>query len=484
MGSDIALVAAAAGHRVLLYDVRPGAAAKAIADQSLQMNKLVGRGKLEPTKAASRLDRLSIAERLDDLEGAALIVEAIVEDMEVKVSLFQQLEAIAPQAILATTTSSLSISALGARLARPQAFAGLHFFNPATVLPLVEVVRGASTDPQVVETLRLTAVAWGKSPVCCESTPGFIVNRVARPFYGEALALLTERATDPATLDAIIKECGGFRMGPCELMDMIGHDVNFAVTRSVFDNFFYDPRYRPSLVQKALVDAGWLGRKSGRGFYLYGDQATPPAPATEPPHPCPPSVDWGASLGPANALADLAADIPGLRGAAGDVIQLADIDLRLTDGRTAAEVTAERGRPTVLFDLAIDYAKASRIAIAAPSGVSVEAVIGLFQRLGKAVSRVDDVPGLIVARTVAMLVNEAAEAALQGVASAADIDLSMVKGVNYPFGPLALGDRLGPPWVVKVLDNLARAYPEGRYRASQLLRRRAFEGRPLREIAV
>ena len=223
--------------------------------------------RLQPVDADAALERRRAGDRGDRREprrqgrGAGQIESEVAGD-----------------AIIATNTSSLSVTAIAGRLARPDRVVGMHFFNPATVLPLVEVVSGHATAPAVTHTIFETAKAWGKVPVLCRSTPGFIVNRVARPYYGEALRLLQEQAATPATLDAVLRECGGFKMGPCELMDLIGHDVNFAVTRSVYEGFFDDPRYKPSLIQKDLVDAGWLGRKSGRGFFDYREGAARPLP--------------------------------------------------------------------------------------------------------------------------------------------------------------------------------------------------------------
>jgi 3-hydroxybutyryl-CoA dehydrogenase len=337
----------------------------------------------------------------------------------------------------------------------------------------------------VLDTLFATAEAWGKVPVHATSTPGFIVNRVARPFYAEGLRLLEEGAADAATIDGVMREAGGFRMGPFELMDLIGHDVNFAVTSSVFQAYFCDPRYRPSLTQQELVAAGWLGRKSGRGFYDHATGATPPAPATLPAYPAPRVVTIEGELGPAKPLVGLmeAASIAVTRVPGTGRIRLDGASLALADGRTAtARVVAGEPADLVLFDLALDYESARRIAVAKADQASTgaaEAAAGLFQALGKAVSVIDDAPGLVVLRTLAMLANEAAEAALVGVASPADIDRAMTFGVNYPRGPLAWADAVGPERILAALDALKAAYGDDRYRASQFLRRRVAAGRTL-----
>ncbi|WMR32435.1 3-hydroxyacyl-CoA dehydrogenase, partial [Metapseudomonas otitidis] len=280
MGAGIAQVAAQAGHPVRLYDNRPGAAAQAVDGIDRQLGRLVEKGKLDAAERQAIVARLQPAEALEALADARLVIEAIVENLEIKRALLQQLEALcSPTCILASNTSSLSITALAAGLAHPGRVIGLHFFNPAPLMALVEVVSGLASDPALADALYATARAWGKQPVHTRSTPGFIVNRVARPFYAESLRLLQEGAADCATLDALMREAGGFRMGAFELTDLIGHDVNYAVTCSVFDAYYGDFRFQPSLIQKELVDAGRLGRKSGRGFYDYTEGAQRPTPA-------------------------------------------------------------------------------------------------------------------------------------------------------------------------------------------------------------
>jgi len=486
MGSGIAQVALNAGHRVVLYDAAPAALERGIASIDIAYRRLLEKGRIDAAAHAERMGRLRQAASLDDLASAALVIEAIVENLDVKATLLRKVEALVAQdTIIATNTSSLSVTAIAARLRRPGQVAGLHFFNPAPVLPLVEIVSGKATLPAVADTLFATARAWGKVPVRCASTPGFIVNRVARPFYGEALRLLSERAADVATLDAVLRDCGGFRMGAFELMDMIGHDVNYAVTRSVYDAMYQDPRYQPSLLQKELVDAGWLGRKSGKGFYDHQADAVRPAPRVAGAAAAPRQVTIEGELGVAAPLAELARaaglaldqiDAPAGR------LRVDGVLLALTDGRTATRRLAGGDGVAVVFDLAADYAKAATIAIAvadgAPAG-ALEAATGLFQALGKQVIVVDDVPGLVVMRTVAMLANEAADVVQQGVASAGDADLAMVNGVNYPRGPLAWADAVGPAVIEKVLANLAAHYGEERYRSAPLLQRRALTRQPL-----
>lgn len=479
MGAGIAQVAAAAGHTVLLYDMREGAAVDAITGVGRGLDKLVERGKLTAEARDAIVSRLTPVADIAACAGAGLAVEAVKEDLDVKRALFAQLEGLMGEdAILATNTSSLSVTAIAAGLKRPERLGGLHFFNPAPVMPLVEIVTGLATSAEVTETLTATARAWGKHPVVARSTPGFIVNRVARPFYAEGLRLLLEGAADPATLDAVIRDGFGFRMGPFELMDLIGHDVNFAVTNSVHAAYFGDPRYAPSVIQRELVEAGWLGRKTGRGFYDYAEGAARPEPRTIAAEPFTGEVVVEGDLGPAEPLiARLeAAGLTVLRIPGDGRIALADTALALSDGRTATErAGADDIAELVLFDLA-DWGSARRIALAKAeqaSEASLAAAAGLFVAAGIAPSPMADLPGLACLRTVSMLANEAAEAVQQGVATAADIDAAMLKGVNYPRGPLAVADQLGAAFVVAVMDNLARAYGEDRYRASILLRRQA-----------
>ena len=283
MGAGIAQVAAEAGHQVVVFDKSPEMLDKAEKQMAKVLERLVAKGTRSAEAANALLTRIRFTPVFEDLRDAAWVIEAVVENLSVKKELFAALEnLLPPDAILASNTSSLSVTAIAASCKQASRVLGIHFFNPAPLMQLVEVIPALQTDPALVEVVKQEMVAWGKVPVVAHDTPGFIVNRVARPFYGEAIRIFEEGLADMATIDWAMKEIGGFRMGPFELMDYIGHDVNYAVTASVFEAFFFDPRYRPSFAQKRLVDAGFLGRKAGRGFYDYRPDAVRPEPVKDP----------------------------------------------------------------------------------------------------------------------------------------------------------------------------------------------------------
>ncbi|MFF8813549.1 3-hydroxyacyl-CoA dehydrogenase [Streptomyces pactum] len=478
MGQGIAQVALLAGHHVRLHDVAPGRARTAVEAITARLDRLVAKGKLSAAARDDAAARLRPVGELAALADSALVVEAILEDLGAKQQLFTALESVvAEDCLLATNTSSLSVTAVAGALRRPGRCVGLHFFNPAPLLPLVEVVSGFATDREAADLAYGTAAAWGKTPVRCADTPGFIVNRVARPFYAEAFRVYEEGAADPATIDAVLRESGGFRMGPFELTDLIGQDVNEAVTRSVWESFFHDPKFTPSLAQRRLVESGLHGRKSGRGWYDHGEGAERPEPHTAGPARPPASVVVrGALPGPAAVLPALIEEagmaVRYVEGESPAIVLPGGAQLCLTDGRPPAEQPG-----VVQFDLALDYRSASRVAVCAAAATDpalVEEAVGLFQALGKSVSVIGDVPGMIVARTVAMLADFAADAVAKGVASEEDVDTAMRLGVNYPKGPLEWGAQVGHGTVRRLLAELHRCFPTGRYAPSSGLVRRAY----------
>lgn len=281
MGAGIAQVAAMAGHNVVVYDNNTAALSKAQTALSATLQKLEEKGKI--TSATDVLSRFRFAEHLTAFAECGLVIEAIVERLDVKKAVFAEAEkVVSSTCILATNTSSLSVTSIAAACSIPSRVLGLHFFNPAPLMALVEVIPAIQTDAALIPIATALMQTWGKTPVTAKDTPGFIVNRVARPFYGEAIRIYEEGIADIATIDWAMTELGGFKMGPFALTDYIGHDVNYVVTETVFQSFFYDPRYKPSFSQKRLLEASWLGRKTGRGFYDYAPTAAAPAPNKDP----------------------------------------------------------------------------------------------------------------------------------------------------------------------------------------------------------
>lgn len=279
MGTGIAQVAATKGHTVYLYDAYTDQLESSKAGLEKILNRQVEKERMTQQEVNGILGRIEFVDNMTHFKECGFVIEAIVEDLNIKKDVFSRIEGIVSKdCVLASNTSSLSVASISSALKKPGRFLGVHFFNPAPLMKLVEIVPGIATDDETTESTRSFIRDWGKITVSGKDTPGFIVNRVARPFYGEALRIYEEGIADAATIDWAMKDIGGFRMGPFELMDLIGHDVNYEVTCSVFESFYYDPRFKPSFAQKRMVEAGWLGRKSGRGFYDYREGASNPEP--------------------------------------------------------------------------------------------------------------------------------------------------------------------------------------------------------------
>ena len=481
MGAGIAQLAAQSGHVVKLYDAQAGAAENALKRIAADLDGAVKRGKMDEHARDVTLAHIRVAESVDALAGCGLVVEAIVERLEVKQSLFRQLEAVlAADAVLATNTSSISITAVAQGLDHPQRLIGWHFFNPATRMKLVEVIPGVETDPALVPAMHALSKAWGKTSVDAPNTPGFIVNRVARPYYAEGLRLLAERLAPAPVIDKLMREAGGFAMGPFELMDLIGLDVNLSVTESVFQATAFDSRYAPHVIQQELVRSGRWGRKSGRGFYPYGKDIAAPTVGT---------IAVGDSGGTLAVAADAGLLAPLVQrlqtagvhittqtGLPAETLAIGDTRVALTDGRTAAERAA--GDALILLDLARDFATATTLgASASPSAAAqLPALAALLQPANIALIALDDVAGLALMRSVCCLANEAADVMTWTGTQAADIDIAMVLGTAYPMGPLAWADALGASRVVTVLANLQAHYGDARYRRAPLLSRLHHSG--------
>jgi 3-hydroxybutyryl-CoA dehydrogenase len=498
MGSGIALAALAAGLTVTLYDIAP---------EMLER----GRGYIQKHLARKRkeaaLEHLALTTRLEDLAGAAVVIEAAPEDLALKQELFSQLDPICPPpAILATNTSTLSITAIAAATNSPERVGGMHFFNPAPLLPLVEVGHGAQTSEETVQALVALAGQMGKTPVVTRDTPGFIVNRVARPFYSEALRLLGEGVATHQQIDWVIQLGGGFPMGPFQLLDLIGLDINLAATQSIYEQTFHEPRYRPHWIQQQKVQQNALGRKTGRGFYDY----SPDAPAIQPPAPPPITANSGMALISAGSWAPGVADLCQRAGYAlsrGDVTSplpdLAPVVGLVVAGRseglreqvrrldqvlpthvpllcqaadvTVGEIATGLEHPERLAGFDGLFSANGPIATLVPSPFLAKdtraAAEAFFHSLGRYVVWIADSPALILPRVVCMLANEAAFAVGESIADGDTIDQAMTLGVNYPQGPLAWAQEIGHGRVVAVLDHLQAEYGEERYRVAPLLRR-------------
>jgi 3-hydroxybutyryl-CoA dehydrogenase len=483
MGAGIAQVAAVAGRRVLLHDVAAGAAERAVARVREQVKYLAAKGRLSADPDA--LD-VTAADGLPALAGCDIVVEAIVEDLAAKKALLAGLEqVVAPDCVLASNSSSLSPTAMAAGLEHPERVVGLHFFNPVPRMRLVEVISGLATSPAVADQVAGLARGWGKTVVFSAATPGFIVNRIARPYYAEAWRLYAERAASFEVIDAVLTGAGGFPMGPFALMDLIGHDVNEAVTRSVWAAFGYDPRFAPSLEQRALVEAGWLGRKAGRGCYDYSAGAPGGSPGRELAAVVPACVtEYGpTSMGGLLARSGVGV-VPGdpdeeMGLLDGTVVLPSGVVLDRCNGATASSASFALERPVVVVDRTLDDATASAIAIAPSDGcppAGVAEAAGLLRAAGLKVHVIADIPGMIVTRTVAMLANLATDVVASGVASAEDVEVAMRLGVNYPRGPIAWGQQWGTRTVLTILDSLENWYRDGHYRAASALRRAVLAG--------
>ena len=483
MGRGIAQIAAQAGSQVLLYDTQPQAAEKAREALCAQWDKLHEKGRLDAAQVAGHKSKLHIASNLGDLADCDLVIEAIVERLEVKKALFADLEALLrPNAVLASNTSSLSITAIAAGLKRPEQVAGYHFFNPVPLMKVVEVIAGLKTRPEICVDLTAYARQMGHTAVKAQDTPGFIVNHAGRGYGTEALRVVQEGVADFATIDRILKDQVGFKLGPFELMDLTGLDVSHPVMESIYRQYYDEARYRPSALAAQRVAGGVLGKKAGEGFYKYveGMAQVPPEPAVPqvtkfPPVWLSPRATRRTEL--LQLLSDLGAKVETGASPSSEALTLvAPLGFDVT---TVAVVERLDPSRTIGIDMLIADAATKRRVLATNPATRADmrdAAHALFARDGKAVSVIRDSGGFVTQRVVATIVNIAADICQQGVCSPKDLELAVTLGLGYPLGPLAMGDRYGPTNVLEVLFNLQTVYGDQRYRPSPWLRRRGAIG--------
>ena len=482
MGRGIAQIAAQAGSTVRLVDAQPGAVEKACAALSEQWDKLCAKGRLSADAAAACKQRLRPS-AMADLGDCDLVVEAIVERLDVKKTVFAEVESIVrPDAVLVTNTSSLSVTAIAAGLQRPERFAGYHFFNPVPLMKVVEVIAGLRTDEATCEALGRYARQMGHTPVRAADTPGFIVNHAGRGYITEALRIASESVADFATIDRILRDQAGFRLGPFELLDLTALDVSQPVMESIYHQYFEEPRYRPSVIGAQRLAGGVLGKKVGEGFYRYVDGVAQVAP-----EPATPAVEnmppvWVSPRAARRAqllqlLKDLGARIE--TGASPSPEALTLVAPLGFDVTTVAVVERLDPARTLGIDLLFDDSSTRRRVLATNPATRRdmrEAAQALFARDGKPVSVIRDSGGFVTQRVVATIVNIASDMCQQGICSPRDLDTAVTLGLGYPLGPLTLGDQLGPSSVLEVLFNLQTVYGDPRYRPSPWLRRRGAIG--------
>ncbi|MFT4243314.1 MAG: 3-hydroxyacyl-CoA dehydrogenase [Acidovorax sp.] len=489
MGRGIAQIAAQAGSEVFLLDANPGAAQAAQAALREQWEKLVAKGRISAEQASTQAARLHPVAAVADLAHCDLVVEAIVERLDAKKALFADLEAVVrDDAVLATNTSSLSVTAIGAGLKRPQRLAGFHFFNPVPLMKVVEVVAGLKTDPAVCAALAAYARDMGHTPVQAQDTPGFIVNHAGRGYGTEALRIVGEGVADFATIDRILRDQAGFRLGPFELLDLTALDVSHPVMESIYRQYYDEPRFRPSVITAQRLAGGVVGKKAGEGFYRYVD-GTAQAPA-EPPVPVVDAIPpvWVSPRAARRAelyqlLKDLGAAIETGQSPSPQAITLvAPLGFDIT---TVAVVERLDPARTIGIDVLVEDAATRRRVLATNPATRRDirdAAHALFARDGKAVSVIRDSGGFVTQRVVATIVNIAADICQQGICSPRDLETAVTLGLGYPLGPLAMGDRWGPTNILEVLFNMQTVYGDPRYRPSPWLRRRGAIGLSLLHV--
>jgi len=479
MGRGIAQIAAQAGARVLLYDSRPGAARDAKDGISQQLSRLAEKGRLKPDEVARANANLVVADSLEALSSCHLVIEAVVENLETKRELFRALEAIvAEDCLIATNTSSLSVTAIAAACQRSERVGGFHFFNPVPLMKVVEVVDGLLTAPWVGEALAMLALRFGHKPVRAKDTPGFIVNHAGRGYGTEALRILGEGVAEFHDIDRILRDCAGFRLGPFELLDLTGLDVSHPVMESIYHQYYEEPRYRPSPLTGLRLNAGLLGRKSGRGFYRHDGGKQEAIPEPQAPAARPASV-WVSRAGLGSSLTELLRKLGahidrGVRPAAQSLCLVAPLGEDATTAAIDEELDPTR---TLAVDCLLSVDKRRTLMTTPVTTAAMRAAAhGLLSGDGIPVTVIRDSPGFVAQRVIAQIVNIACDIAQQRIASPADIDAAVTLGLGYPQGPLAWGDAIGAPRILAILEALHSFYGDPRYRASPWLKRRARLG--------
>ena len=479
MGRGIAQVCAQAGMTALLFDTREGAAANAVKAIDKALDGVVAKGRMTAEVKAGAMGRLRAIGSLDEAAPAGIVIEAIVEELAAKRELFRALEQrLAPDAVLATNTSSLSVTEIAAGCADPGRVGGLHFFNPPPLMKLVEVIGGLRSDPGLIEALTGFVRRIGKHPVVATDTPGFVVNHAGRAYGPEALRIVAQGIASPREVDLLMKEAAGFRMGPFELLDLVGADVAHAVMVSIYDQYFGEPMYQPSAQLAVRVAAGLLGRKTKQGFYNYDGPPAPSAPSIAVAPQAKPEAafiadeDGGRELAEWLKSAGVKCQIGGTPGTGvlcivtplGEDATSAAMRLKLNPKRTVAVdmLGGFKGRRTLM-----------KTPLTTPETLGA-AVAALSD--GAPVTAINDSAGFVVQRLLAMIVNIGCRIAELRIAAPADIETAVELGLNYPKGPLAFGDMLGGSRVLAVLDGMQAVTRDPKYRATTWLRRRALLG--------
>ncbi len=477
MGRGIVQVLAQCGVKVLVFDAKPGAAdaAKKSIEQSL--TKLVEKNRIKQKDAEAAMGRIEIVDGLKAFATCHLVVEAIIEVLDVKKKFFAELEAIvSDDCIIASNTSSLSVTAMAAGLKKPGRVAGYHFFNPVPVMKIVEVVGGVMTEPWVTEALTELAKRYGHTPVNCGDTPGFIVNHAGRGFVPESLRIYSEGIAEPAVIDRILVDAAGFRLGPFGLMDLVGLDIAHGVMQSMYDQYYQEPRYRPSFVSDPRVAAGLLGRKTGRGWYEYENGNVVAEPESSAPPARPTSV-WIAPDAPALKEMISRLNVKSESGAKPSPDALCLVAPIGKDATTAALEHGLDAQRTVAVDSLFGFTKRRTIMTTPITKSAYRAMAhGLLAADGVPVSVIKDSPGFVAQRVVAHIVNVGCDIAQQNIATPEDLDRAVMLGLGYPHGPLAMGDAVGPAKILAVLEAMYDFYKEPRYRPSPWLTRRARLG--------